>query len=128
VRGARAESGQCATEHLSTRSNTWRHTVCSLSSVHRLQILADFDRILMEDFFPRLYSNVFVWKPRGFRVCVGSCHVTNMGVSGCFVLRQSHAKSCPPAWVCLQTSPGYSRGLLAPLCYLGQVNLSFRTW
>jgi hypothetical protein len=45
---------------------------------------------------------------------------------------KSHAKSCQPAWVCFQTSPGCSRGPLAPLCYLGQVNLSLehgeRVW
>jgi hypothetical protein len=37
-------------------------------------------------------------------------------------------RSCQPAWVCLQTSLGCSRGPLAPLCYLGKVNLSSRTW
>jgi hypothetical protein len=41
---------------------------------------------------------------------------------------KNHTKLCQPDRVCFQTSPGCSRGPLAPLCQLGQVILSFRTW
>ena len=80
----------------------------------------------MGDFFPRLYSNVFVWKPRGFRVYAGSCYVANLGVPGRFVPRQSHAKI-------MSTGQGLSPNL-ARVClrYFGATLLfgpcSFEFW
>jgi hypothetical protein len=124
----RAEGGQCATEHLSTRSNTWRHAVWSLSSAHRLQIWADFDRIPMGDFFPDS-TLTFLCGSRGV---FGSMHGVVMSPTWVCPAALSRGNlmpgSCQPAWAHLQTSPRRSRDPLAPLCYFGQVNLSSRTW
>jgi hypothetical protein len=38
---------------------------------------------------------------------------------------KSYAKSCQTTWGGVQISPGYSRGILVPLCQLGQMVLKF---
>jgi hypothetical protein len=71
------------------------------------------------------YTLSLALEPSDFGSRAGSCRLGNVAVSQSGVPRQILPRSCQTAEFCSQISPGCVQDNLAPLSYLGFVDLSF---